>query len=99
MADTDNFDDPNYGTVEGFAEQLLRWSWADEDKHPKDRLTDHQALDIAVRVRELELKTAGLKIEAERAQAQLYQAELLDRGLQLIFRELAGLNARLGDRG
>ena len=40
----------DYDTTISLAERLLQWSWADKDKHPKDRLTDHQALDIALRM-------------------------------------------------
>lgn len=37
-------------TVTALADQLKSWSWSDDSKHPKDRLTDHQALDIAIRM-------------------------------------------------
>ena len=48
------------------ASAFLDWSWSDKTKHPKDRLTDAQALDIALRYHESKL-TRSAALEQSKA--------------------------------
>lgn len=47
------------------ADLLQRWSYVDPDRHPKDRLTDHQALDIALRLHKVNVDQADRDVRDE----------------------------------